>query len=70
MKKSIGKKLTLSKTTVANLGNEEMKEVKGGAISFWCWTGENCTYSCTGGAASRNIGGCVTGLCSALPECQ
>ncbi len=70
MKKTLGKKLALSKTTVADLSKKELNEVRGGAISFCCWTGDDCTFGCTGGGSSRAVWNCVTGLCSELPECQ
>ncbi len=51
MKKSIGKKLTLSKTTVSNLGKLDLDVVKGGVATYWkicpaTWncSDEICTY--------------------------
>lgn len=53
MKKELKRKLSLSKTTIANLVNNEMQQVKGGYISFtcpditpFCPTEEGCTTGC------------------------
>lgn len=66
-KKSFEKKLTLLKATVANLSDLELNQVKGGYPSARCGTGDECTYSCTGGPASRYTN-CVTQCCTAV-EC-
>jgi hypothetical protein len=64
-KKSFEKKLTLLKATVANLSDLELNEVKAGAASVYCGTAPNCTYSCTGGPASRYTN-CVTQCCTVI----
>ncbi|MCP4148765.1 MAG: hypothetical protein GY757_13540 [bacterium] len=48
--KSFKKKLTLNKKTIANIGNEEMSDLKGGAITV------TITLLCT-----RNV--CLTADC-------
>jgi len=53
MKKELKRKLTLSKTTIDNLVNNEMELIQGGAITnscpfppFNCATGIQCTAGC------------------------
>jgi len=71
MKKSLGKKLTLSMVTVADLSNKELSNLKGGQYSFWCGTGDYCTYTCY--VKCPNSEGtredCITNTCSMDTEC-
>ncbi len=50
MKKTNLKKLDLSKKTVANLNKQELNDVKGGNVTHYCGTGDNCTFGCGGPA--------------------
>jgi len=52
MKKVEIKKLVLSKETIADLGSQELNEVKGGQVTKYCGTGINCTFGCGGPAAT------------------
>jgi natural product precursor len=67
-KKSFEKKLTLSKSTVVNLNNLEMKQVKGGYATACCGTDPDCTYGCIGGPESVKFTNCVTQCCTVI-EC-
>ena len=67
-KKSFGKKLSLSKGTVANLSNMELNKVKGGRPTVYCGTSPDCTVSCDGTAASVKYTSCETQCCTII-EC-
>jgi natural product precursor len=52
MKKTLIRKLTLTKETIADLGNQELDAVKGGQVSKYCGTGDLCTFGCGGPAVT------------------
>jgi hypothetical protein len=58
MKKASIGKLTLTKETIANLGLKELNVAKGGQVTKWCWTGEHCTFGCTGPAVTPGTACC------------
>lgn len=58
MKRILAKKLTLTKTTVANLNEADLLQVKGGYVTARCGTAPNCTFGCTGPAVSQTTKCC------------
>lgn len=46
------KRLILSKETIANLNIQELSDVRGGQVTKYCDTGDNCTFGCTGPAVT------------------
>lgn len=66
MKKTLIKKLSINKETIANLGNLEMKAVKAGVYL----TG-TCPARCSNTAWQNCTLGCQTAvtLCPTIPQC-
>jgi len=52
MKEVSVKRFVLSRETVANLNMLELSNVKGGQVTRYCDTGDNCTFGCTGPAVT------------------
>lgn len=64
MKKSIQKKLSLSKSTVSDLVDDEMAAVRGGYVTARCDTGCYCTFGCGGPAYTMLTRCCPSMSCT------
>lgn len=63
--KTFWKKLVLNKKTIANLGNEDISDVRGGGSKILCTQGEGCTKDCESFPVIQcpTINNCPTDVC-------
>ena len=75
--KKLSKKLVLNKSTIADLKGVEMKELKGGGLSFLTICGDSCKPGCSDIYPCDTVATCVptycdtcTTFCTCLSGCE